>query len=104
MGMTSGVAGATTGQAAAVAKSTTEAASTVTASPRQISSERLAHEYLKSTKLGRTYPNELVLIKTKKGKCETCWFFTYRVGGKQEVTVQTADNVASIFGTMNDEK
>lgn len=104
MGMMSGMAGAATGAGSVVAKSTAEAAATANPIDAPEATKRLAMDYLKTTSIGKAHPNEITLARTTKGACDDCWFFTYNIAGEQEVKVQVAGTVASLFGTMKDIK
>ena len=70
----------------------------------QATAEKLARGYVMTTTLGKEHKNAIELIKSKKGYCENCWFFTYHIAKKHEITVQTTENIAAIYGKMKDLK
>lgn len=73
-------------------------------SGNQATAEKLARGYVMTTTLGKENKNAIELIKSKKGYCENCWFFTYHIAKKHEITVQTTENIAAIYGKMKDLK
>ncbi|MBS1902650.1 MAG: hypothetical protein JSS75_03000 [Bacteroidetes bacterium] len=97
--MTSGLAGAAAGGAAATATTATKAAAMIELTPEQSAAERLTRQYVAATKNGRSYAKEIALLKVAKGPGERCWWFTYRIGNVEEITIQNKDNIATVVGT-----
>ncbi len=73
-------------------------------SGNQAIAEKLARGYVITTTIGKEHKNAIELINSKKGYCENCWFFTYHIAKKHEITVQTTENIAAIYGKMKELK
>ena len=73
-------------------------------SENQATAEKLARGYVMTTTLGKENKNAIELVNSKKGYCENCWFFTYHIAKKHEITVQTTENIAAIYGKMKEIK
>ncbi len=73
-------------------------------SGNQATAEKLARGYVMTTTLGKENKTAIELISSKKGYGENGWFFTYHMAKKHEITVQTTENIAAIYGKMKEIK